>query len=61
MDLSPAGFGPGEIRRTRLGQVAAAFWLTGEDAFELVCFRSVGGFVHDWLNTAAAASLPEFL
>ncbi|WP_316015635.1 sarcosine oxidase subunit gamma [Roseobacter sp. HKCCA0434] len=48
-----ATFGTGEIRRTRLGQVAVAFWLTGEDAAELVCFRSVAGFVFEWLSTAA--------
>ena len=61
VDLSPEGFGKGEIRRTRIGQVAAAFWLTGEDEFELVCFRSVAGFMFDWLRTAARkGSLPEF-
>lgn len=60
VDLSPGAFGPGEIRRTRLGQVAAAFWMTGEDSFELVCFRSVAGFVFDWLATAAMpGSLPR--
>lgn len=53
VDLAPGAFEPGEIRRTRLGQVAAAFWMTGPDAFELVCFRSVGAFVHDWLTLAA--------
>ena len=61
VDLSPAAFGPGEIRRTRLGQVAAAFWMTGEDAFELVCFRSVAGYMFDWLSVAAAeGSLPDY-
>ena len=52
-DLSPAAFGPGEIRRTRLGQVACAFWQTGPETFELICFRSVGAFVGDWLAAAA--------
>ncbi len=60
VDLAPGAFAPGEIRRTRLGQVAAAFWMTGEDAFELICFRSVAEFVETWLQTAVLpGSLPE--
>ena len=60
VDLAPGVFEPGEIRRSRLGQVAAAFWMNGEDAFELVCFRSVADFVQTWLETAARPdSLPE--
>ena len=54
VDLSPAAFAPGEIRRTRVAQVAAAFWMTGPDRFELVCFRSVAHYVHDLLTGAAA-------
>ena len=53
VDLAPAAFGPGDFRRTRLGQVAAAFWMPEPDAFDLVCFRSVAGFVADWLDSAA--------
>lgn len=52
VDLAPAAFGPGDFRRTRLGQVAAAFWMLEDGAFELMCFRSVAGFVEDWLGTA---------
>lgn len=52
-DLSPAVFGPGQIRRTRLSQVSAAFWMRGEEAFELVCFRSVAQYVFDLLSGAA--------
>jgi sarcosine oxidase subunit gamma len=48
-----ARFGPGEVRRTRLAQVAAAFWMTGEEEFELVCFRSVGDYVETALTTSA--------
>lgn len=62
VDLAPGAFGPGEIRRTRLGQVAAAFWMSGEAAFDVICFRSVADFVETWLNTAAApGSLPGVL
>ncbi|QDL93107.1 sarcosine oxidase subunit gamma [Paroceanicella profunda] len=53
VDLSPATFGVGELRRTRLGSVAVAFWCTGPDMFELICFRSVADHVYDWLCLAA--------
>lgn len=55
VDLAPAAFGPGDLRRTRLGQVAAAFWMGDDGAFTLVCFRSVGAYVFDWLKTSAAS------
>ncbi|MHA3913814.1 sarcosine oxidase subunit gamma [Halovulum sp. GXIMD14793] len=59
VDLSPDAFTQGMVRRTRLGQIAAAFWMTGEDAFELVASRSVADFAETWLMTAArAGSLP---
>jgi sarcosine oxidase subunit gamma len=54
--LSPVdfgSFGPGELRRTRAAQVAAAFWKDG-DGFTIVCFRSVGRYVFDLLATSAA-------
>ncbi len=52
-DLHPDSFGPGEIRRTRLAQVPAAFWMTGPQTFEIVCFRSVAQYVFDLLSNAA--------
>lgn len=62
VDLSKDAFGQGAIRRTRLGQVAVAFWMSGDDQFDLVCFRSVGDFVFDWLSVASReGSLPEYL
>ena len=61
VDLSPAEFTPGHVRRTRLGQVAVAFWMTSEGEIEIVCFRSVAAFVFEWLKTAAAKdTLPAF-
>lgn len=52
----------GEMRRTRLGQVAVAVWLSDEETLDLVCFRSVGEFVWDWLNTVnVEGSLPDVL
>jgi sarcosine oxidase subunit gamma len=59
VDLASSAFGPGMIRRTRLGTLAVAFWMTGPDAFEVMCFRSVAQYVFDWLETAARpGSLP---
>lgn len=53
VDFSAAAFGPGQIRRSRMAQVPAAVWMTGEDAFRVVCFRSVAQYVFDLLKTAA--------
>lgn len=53
VDLAPGVFEPGEMRRTRLAQVAAAFWMTGPDSFRLIAFRSVAQYVEDLLSTAA--------
>lgn len=51
----------GEVRRTRLGQLAVAFWFTDESTAQLVCFRSVGDHVFKWLSNAAQNdSLPNF-
>ncbi len=52
-DLSPAAFGEGELRRTRLAQVAAAFWTGGRDEATLVCFASVADYVQALLENAA--------
>ncbi len=53
VDLSRDVFAADEIRRTRIAQVAAAFWPTGEDSFEIVCFRSVAQYVFDVLRLSA--------
>lgn len=60
VDFRPASFSDGQVRRSRLGQVAAAVWMSGPDAANLVCFRSVSDFVEDWLVLAAKdGSVPE--
>lgn len=54
--LSPADLDAleaGEVRRSRLAQVAAAFWAE-EGGFTVVCFRSVAGYVMGLLSTSAA-------
>lgn len=53
VDMSPAAFADGDLRRTHIGQVAAAFWMTGEDNLTLVCFRSFAGYMFDWLSASA--------
>ena len=53
--LAPADLAklePGELRRTRTAQVAAAFWAEG-DGYTLVCFRSVASYVMGLLTHSA--------
>lgn len=57
-DLHPDAVGAGEVRRTRLAQVAAAFWMAEEEVVEVVCFRSVARYVFDLLSNAADAPAP---
>ncbi len=64
VDLARSAFGEGDFRRTRLGQVAVGFGQVFGDpeTFEIICFRSVAGFVFAWLETAAReGSAPGFL
>lgn len=43
---------PGELRRSRTAQVAAAFWQQ-DGGYTLVCFRSVAGYVMGLLSHSA--------
>lgn len=52
-DLAPGGLPIGEVRRTRLAQVAAAFWFASTDEAYVICFRSVADYVFGLLSTAA--------
>lgn len=62
IDLSTEAFGLGDFRRTRLGQVAVAFWMEAEDEFQLICFSSMREFMFQWLTNAAQKdSLPGYL
>jgi sarcosine oxidase, subunit gamma len=54
--LAPVDFAtllPGEVRRTRAAQVAAALWQSGEAEWSLICFRSVAGYVMGLLTASA--------
>lgn len=59
-DLHPDSFKPGDFRRTRLGQVAAAFWMRDEDTFEVICFRSVAEYTFGLLAASAKAGAVGF-
>ncbi len=53
VDMAPGAFEPGTIRRTRMAQVAAAFWMVDAETVRVVCFRSVAGYVFGLLCDAA--------
>ncbi|WP_424833261.1 sarcosine oxidase subunit gamma [Ruegeria sp.] len=53
VDLSGEAFQPGQIRRSRLAQVAGAFWMDDEQTFRVVCFRSAADYVFKLLKIAA--------
>ena len=51
--VAPSQFGPGQIRRTRFGQVAAAFWMNSEEEVKIICFRSFGPYMYKQLCVSA--------
>lgn len=53
VNMAPGEFGAGQIRRTRMAQVPAAFWMVDEETLEVVCFRSVAEYVFNLLKDAA--------
>lgn len=53
VDMSPAAFAVGDLRRTHIGQVAAAFWMDADEGLSLVCFRSYACYMFDWLSASA--------
>lgn len=54
-DLHPESFSTGTLRRTRLGQVAAAFWLEDETTCHAICFRSMADYTFKLLEASAKA------
>jgi len=54
VDLDPKVFRPGEVRRTRMAQIPAAFWLSGPQAFTVICFRSVARYAFDILSLSVS-------
>ena len=55
VDFSPDVFVPGQIKRTRLAQTAAAIWMSGKEEAQLICFRAVADYVFDLLKNASAS------
>ena len=53
VDLSAEAFQPGQIRRSRLAQVAGAFWMDDAETFRVVCFRSTADYVFKLLRVAS--------
>ncbi|MEM6482703.1 MAG: sarcosine oxidase subunit gamma family protein [Pseudomonadota bacterium] len=53
VDMDPAQFGPGKIRRTRMAQIPAAIWMPKEGEIRVICFRSVAQYAFDLLKDAA--------
>ncbi len=53
VDMSPDAFTPGDFRRTRFGQIAAAFWLVDDTCARVICFRSVADYMFGMLCHAA--------
>ena len=54
VDLHPDALPDETLVRSRLGQVAAAFWLSGDSA-TVICFRSVADYAFDLLAASAKA------
>lgn len=52
-NVSPEAFGPGDFRRTRYGQVAAAIWLRNPGTACLACRASESGYVETLLTASA--------
>ncbi|MCH2164158.1 MAG: sarcosine oxidase subunit gamma [Marinovum sp.] len=55
-DLREQSLPVGELRRTRMAQVAAALRFLDNTTVELICFRSVASYMFKLLSTAAAPS-----
>ncbi|MFK7938088.1 MAG: sarcosine oxidase subunit gamma [Roseovarius sp.] len=53
VDMAPDAFGPGQIRRTRLAQIPAAFWMPDATSVQIICFRSVSEYAFNLLKTVA--------
>ncbi len=64
VDLARDKFAVGDLRRTRISHVAAAFWQSGDgpDVFEILCFRSYAKYLWEWLEESSReGSMPGVL
>ena len=53
-DMRRSALPVGEVRRSRVAQVPAAFWFVADDRANLICFRSVGKYVWDLLTASSS-------
>ena len=55
VDLARDQFKVGDLRRTRISHIAAAFWQSGEEpeVFEIICFRSYATYLWEWLEESS--------
>lgn len=53
VDMSPAAFAQGQLRRTHMAQIPAAIWMSGDTSVRVICFRSVAQYAFDLLTVAA--------
>lgn len=60
VDCDAASLTTGQLRRTIMAQVAAAFWLDTDDAATVICFRSYAPYMRELLQTAAAPGAEVF-
>ncbi len=64
VDLARDKFAVGDLRRTRISHIAAAFWQSGAepDVFEIICFRSYANYLWEWLEESSReGSMPGIL
>jgi sarcosine oxidase subunit gamma len=53
VDMAPDAFGPSQIRRTRMAQIPAAFWMPDATSVQIICFRSVSEYAFNLLKASA--------
>ena len=53
-DVSPGAFAVGDFRRSRIGQIQAAFWLTDDSTARITCRRSEAEYLAKWLDAAVS-------
>ena len=53
-DVSPGALAVGDFRRSRIGQIQAAFWLTDDSTARIACRRSEAEYLAKWLDAAVS-------
>ena len=59
-DVGPDALPVGRFRRSRIGQVQAAFWLLDRHRARILCRRSEAPYMNDWLQRAAGCAGPGY-